>query len=155
MQKRGKKKLNIILSIVIILVLIVIALLVYRLVGAAKICEDEQCFQTSLLSCDGASFIEDGAETILLYEILGAKGSKCWVQVTLLQVKEGSAELESLEDKKMKCELPLGANIKPESNIRECTGELREEIQEIMIQRMHAQLLENIGKIEEEFIKVI
>jgi hypothetical protein len=41
------------------------------------------------------------------------------------------------------------------NDLRSCHGELKEAIQEEVIQRMHSQIIENLGKINETISKVI
>ena len=39
----------------------------------------------------------------------------------------------------------------PEKDISKCTGKLKEDLQDILIQRMHNYLLENVGEVQEAF----
>jgi hypothetical protein len=121
----------------------------------SKSCKDEECFSKALLNCEKTSYVKDSDETVMLYRILGETNGKCEVNVKLLQIKRGSADLAVLENKDMTCLLPLGVYMSPEQNIKECHGILKEAIQELMIARMHAQLIENIGEIGEEATKIL
>ena len=89
------------------------------------------------------------------YKILGKEGNSCNVYVQLLQLKKGAVELTILENKDMICSLPFGVLQEPEKNLKNCHGRLKEEIQNIIIQRMHSQIVENLGKISEETTQVI
>ena len=51
----------------------------------------------------------------------------------------------------MLCDYPISTNGFPEDDITKCSGPLREELQELIIQRMHNYLLKNIGEIREDF----
>ena len=66
-------------------------------------------------------------------------------------MKEGTIEADKLQGKKMVCTVQKGETQFPEKNIAQCTGELKEELQDIIIQRMHNYLLQNVGEIKEEF----
>lgn len=113
-------------------------------------CEDEACFQENLANCKRSTFVADRPETILKYRILSVSEGDCRVNVELLQIKRGATELVGLEGESMICNVPLNTFIKPEEDIKNCHGILKEEIQEALIQRMHSQLIENIGQINLE-----
>jgi hypothetical protein len=51
----------------------------------------------------------------------------------------------------MTCNYPISTLNLPEDDISTCTGPLREELQELIIQRMHNYLIQNIGEIKEDF----
>jgi hypothetical protein len=55
----------------------------------------------------------------------------------------------------MKCITSIGSGDMPEKNIENCHGELKEQIQGIIINRLYSQILQNIGKIGEETNKVL
>ena len=50
----------------------------------------------------------------------------------------------------MNCYLPLGDTSYPEGNIQQCKGELKEELQNLIIQKLHSYILENLDKISGE-----
>jgi hypothetical protein len=55
----------------------------------------------------------------------------------------------------MSCYLYKGKIIDPKKDLTKCSGELKESIQDILIQKMHAYILENVGKISEEFQNIV
>ena len=69
--------------------------------------------------------------------------------------KEGSVNLKSLEGKDMNCYRDIGNNENPKSDLEKCHGDLKEEIQALIIKNMNSYILENVGKISEELKKVI
>jgi hypothetical protein len=142
------------LSIIVISV-IGLAISFYFIVVYSSTCGDEDCFSSALVKCDKGIYLKETAETITEYKISGEKQGFCEIEVELIQIKQGSAELISLEGEGMVCLSPLGTYLKPEENLKECHGLLKEGIQEIMIQRMHSELIENIGQIGEEITKVL
>jgi hypothetical protein len=73
----------------------------------------------------------------------------------MLQIKKGKQELASLEGEEMVCALPSGVLISPESNLKDCSGKLKENIQDIVISRMHTQIVENLDQINQTLTKVI
>jgi len=142
------KKSSVIKVILVIAILLAIISIGYFMFFFTAICESGECFSSAMIDCKRVSYIKDAAETITYYEILGKKDNRCQIKVKLLQVKQGPEDLGEMEGKEMICNVPLGVYTSPESNLKECHGRLKEEIQEIMIQRMHSQLVENIGEIQ-------
>jgi len=120
-----------------------------------KTCTDENCFNNALITCDKAFYVKDTTNTLIQYKIIGRSGDSCNVNVKLLQVVKGSPELAAIEGKEMNCFTPFGALTVPESNIELCHGLLKEAIQDMIIKRMHAQIVENLGKINEEITNVL
>jgi len=135
--------------IVSIVIVIVIAIGGYFFYTGPQ-CGSEECFNDNLIECKRSSFIADKPDTVLGYQILSVIEGKCRVEVELIQVKRGSGDLVGLEGEKMICELQKGVFTQPESDIKDCHGSLKEGIQEAIIQRMHSQLIENIGQIKLE-----
>lgn len=136
-------------SSVIVIVCVVIALIVvgYFMFFYSVKCKDSECFSEKLVACSRASFVLDNPETVFEYSIIGEKEGRCAVNVKLLQVKKGGAELAILEDKEMLCFTELGALVIPEANIKYCHGLLKEAIQEITIERMHTQIFNNLEQL--------
>ena len=71
-----------------------------------------------------------------------------WV---ILKMMEGTIDSENLQGMKMICTVSKGETQFPEKDISRCSGELREELQDLIIQRMHNYLLKNVGEIQQEF----
>jgi len=138
-------------ALIVVGVLIVVALGVggYALYQGPP-CQTDECFEENLVSCKRSSYIADKPETVLEYTIKGPDKGICKIDVELISIKRGSGELSGLEGLKMMCGIPKNTNILPESNLENCHGLLKEGIQEALIQRMHSQLLENIGDISLE-----
>jgi len=135
-----------IIAVVVLIAIILLYLIFFRM----RVCDERECFDDALRNCDRASYINDEDPTATWnYEIQGRSGDECEVKVNLLQVKEGRAEMERLEDKSMVCNLHLGMVTDPESNLGRCKGILREEMQTIIINRLHKYIMDNIGKIDE------
>lgn len=141
--------------IVISAVILGIALLIflgYFLFFYTKECNDETCYYNSLKNCKRVSFIRDDTQAIWTYKIIGsASNDACKVQVVLLKLKQGSTENENLIGKQMTCNMFKTSRDYPEKSITKCTGSLKEEMQTVIINRMHTYLLKNIGRINEEF----
>jgi hypothetical protein len=136
--------------LIIILVIVLLAIVgVYFWFFYSPICKDSSCFSQKLVDCKRASFISETPELVFQYNILGKSLGKCDVRVKLLQVKVGTSELSSLENKEMTCSNDLGVLITPEKNLKNCHGLLKETIQDITIERMHTQLFNNLENIKD------
>jgi len=157
-MEKDVKTLKIVLIIILSLIIIVFGIFIYLLFFRTINCQinDEECFSKSIINCERALFIRDGDDFTTSYSIKGNSNGGCEVTVNILQVKKGSNELSVLEGKSMDCIIPIGLDIKnPESEIKNCNGLLKEEIQNIIIQKMHSQLIENIYQIREDATKVL
>ncbi len=149
------KKRLIVLSIILVVILIGLVVSGYYLYSSINRCNSQECFYNSLADCRKTIYIADSPETTLEYEILGISRGKCDVNVRMLEIKRGSTELSVLENQEMVCSLQLDLIVDPEKDLKNCHGILKEEIQNIIIQRMHSQIVENIGKVSEEASRVI
>lgn len=145
----------VLLSAVLIVVLAGLIASIYYAYFYMKQCNTLECFASAMEDCSRRSYISDIADTIISYTILGNADNKCEINVKLIRIKKGGAELAILEGKEMLCYTPLGVYTAPEKDLKNCHGILKEEIQELIIKRMHTQILENIGKISEETTKIL
>jgi len=153
-MKRGKR-ITAIFLIVLIIVIVGGATFAYLLVFDAKPCESRECFDLALKKCKAVYFINENDQASWNYAIIGNSGEdSCKVEVRLLKIKKGSIENEKLEGKKMICEILKTGAESPEKDMSKCTGELKEEIQDMIIRRMHDYILENIGEVSEELRKL-
>ena len=115
-------------------------------------CNDPECFVSAMKNCKPVSWIRQDEQASWLYTIEGnSKGDYCKIQVKLLEVKQGTIDSEILEGEKMLCIQPKGETDFPEKDISSCTGKLKEKLQDLIIQRMHNYLLENVGEIQQGF----
>ena len=149
------KKLEIIKLSILFFVLLVSCLLTYYFFFYERACLDKECFQKALVECKKAKWKNDMADATWLYTIKGPYKGKCEIEVKLLLAKEGKSDITEAEGKKMSCFLPLSIIENPEQDLNKCNGELKEELQGLMIKRMHSYILENLGEIGEELIQPI
>ncbi|MBT4166153.1 hypothetical protein HOE04_03890 [archaeon] len=139
-----------VLIALLVLVVVVVTFVGYYFYSSVKVCSDYQCFLDGLEGCDKVSFVRDDLKASWYYEIVGDGGVGCNVEVMLLSINEGSVENRVFEGKSMVCGFVWTGGY-PEDDLFSCSGVLREEMQEKIIQDMHSYLLENIGEIKEEF----
>jgi hypothetical protein len=75
--------------------------------------------------------------------------------VTLLQAKKGDLGLDKLAGYSMICSYPVGVTNYPEKDLGACTGRLKEELQGILIKKLYAYILANLGQVNESLHSVI
>jgi len=137
----------------LILIILVAVIAVYFTFFYPRKCGDATCFNSALLKCKRAKYIDDLTDAVWSYRIKGKSGDKCQVDVKLLQLKRGASEMVILEGKEMTCYLPLGVITSPQEDLKKCHGLLKEEMQSLIINRLHNYIVENLGEISEELKK--
>jgi hypothetical protein len=147
--KKGKIILAVIAGILCI-VLITAGVLFFN----TKPCKDETCFQDALTKCGKATWTREDINAAWAYNVYGENDkTTCKVLVKLLKVNKGDIELEKLQGESMICYPDKTSKGYPEENMVKCTGLLKENVQEIIIQRMHNYLLENAVPIKQQLEK--
>jgi len=156
MNKRGK---GLALKIVFVIFVIVALATLYFSFYFTRKCNEESCFNDALRGCKKVNYLSNDKNVIWLYTIKGSPlfgeaKDTCKVEVEVAQAKSGIKEVEELVGKKMTCYVPLGLVVKPENDLEKCNGLLKEKIQTMIINKFHQYIVNNLGTIEEELIKV-
>jgi hypothetical protein len=148
MNKRGMstRALIIIFSIALAIALI---LALYMTFFSFKTCDNFDCFQKEMKECNRVVYINEEPEASWKYYINGEENDKCVVEVTLLQAKKGELGIDKLEGLSMKCSYNIGVANYPEKDLVKCSGKLREELQTIIINKLHSYILGNLGEFNE------
>lgn len=129
-----------------------------------KPCNDRECFNFAMGKCDKASWINDAKDSTWQYQTKGRNFgcyfskkycNECEINVRLLQIKTGSIDTEKLQGLDMNCKVVFGYVGNPQDDLKRCSGELKEAMQDLIINRMHAYILQNVGKIGEELTKIV
>lgn len=142
---------NTILFVFLIILAIIIFYYIFMLNFSTKDCQSLDCYYDALQDCDKASVVREDSKAVWRYTIYGKQNDyTCGVLVELLTIKEGHVDIKSLEGKEMICVVAKGNSVLPEKKITSCTGPLREELQYILLQRLHKYVIDNLGEIEEE-----
>jgi len=156
MKKSDGKDKKIIL--IFVLIVILLAGLIFTFFYTKR-CSDYMCFNSAVVNCEKASYLDDSVEATWQYKVLGKEDGKCLINVKLLMVKKGKTDAESLIGKEMICKLTEGdinsfisknQDIKPQADINKCQGELKEGMQEIIIKNLWGIIIKNLGSIKEE-----
>ena len=138
------------IAFLVIVILIVATLAAYFLsLKKPVVCSDLACFKEKLISCDKAEYISDVDEATWAYAITKKTSNECIVDQKLLQVKKGELSISKLEGLSMTCSTPLGTSILPGENLNDCSGVLKEEMQEVIIENLHKHIIENLGVIDQ------
>lgn len=138
--------------ITFILVLVfLLALALYATFGHAS-CGSLSCFQENMARCSLATYVQEEPQASWQYNIEGRKNDKCTIKVTLLQAKEGDLELRNFEGNSMTCSYPAGTIAFPEKDMALCHGQLKEDLQGLIIKKLHQYILDNLGEIAAGFI---
>ncbi|MFH1425539.1 MAG: hypothetical protein ABIG28_02295 [archaeon] len=113
----------------------------------SPLCGDLKCFQDAMKKCKSARYINEQDEASWRYEILKFEDGQCKIEVTLLQPKAGELSIEKLVGQNMVCDYPKGITSYPEGDLERCHGRLKEELQAMVIKKLHAYIIENIGEV--------
>ena len=140
-HKPGSKKG---LKIFLILVLVVLVGVGYFMFVGKTNCINFSCFQEKMSECDRASYVNENPEADWKYVVKGFSKGQCEVKVTLLSAKEGILEIDKAEGHSMTCFYEKGVGTYPEKDLGKCHGRLKEELQAIVIDKLHAYLVENL-----------
>ncbi len=136
--------------ILLIVIVIIFGAITYIMVFNIEECQNFECFKNSMEKCRRAEYVNEEPEASWAYEIKGAENGLCEVNVKLLLAKKGELGVDRLAGYEMECFYPSGAGTYPEKDLEKCHGKLREELQQIIIEKLHAYIIENLGKIDRE-----
>jgi hypothetical protein len=139
----------------IILVVIVLAAAVYFTFSFVPACQNFECFQGKMVECSKGSYVNEDPDATWIYTINGKSGDNCIINVKLLMAKKGEIGIDKLIGEDMTCYYPVGLSAYPEKDLTKCHGLLKEDLQGIVINKLHAYILENFGKFEESLKKAI
>ena len=148
-KDRVSNRIRLIVFLILIGVIVIFSVVYLFLSYEGKTCEDLECFRDSMIACDKAKYLNEEPEATWRYAVKGLKDENCIVEVTLLQTKQGELGLDKLSGMKMECEYPNGVFAYPEKNLDNCHGRLKEEFQNVIINKLHTYILENLGDIDD------
>ena len=147
---KGKKSLLFFVIALVILIIIIFA--AYFLFFRTTNCLDKTCFENAIVGCKKVSWTRQDSSAAWTYTILGSKDqASCEINVKLLRLNNGTIDAEGLQGEEMICNFVKGDTQYPEKDISTCHGLLKEDIQDLLIQRMHNYLLQNALQISQGF----
>lgn len=107
-------------------------------------CETIACFQDHMALCTRASFINEEPEASWSYNVKRRVADGCEIEVKLLQAKEGELNLRDFKGHAMTCTYPRGMVAYPDKDMSRCHGRLKEDMQGIVIEKLHRYLVNNL-----------
>ena len=146
MLKQTKKKVYI--ALIVVLAIVIFSVIYINFIYSPS-CQNYECWQKYMTKCSRASFISEQTEASWGYEITGKTDSLCNIEVTLLLAKKGELGIEKLVGSKMICSYQIGTATYAEKDLSACHGILKEELQTMIINKLHSYLLENLGQVSE------
>ena len=138
----------------IVLGILLVGFFGYFYLFSADKCNDIECYNNALKDCDKIYYLRDGENLVWRYEIIGKKDNLCTVEVVLSKVKKGNLAFQDIEGNKMVCNVEKITNQFPEDDMYQCTGLLKEKLQEYLIDKMHNYVLQNLGEIKENLKQI-
>jgi hypothetical protein len=149
--RRSRHRSERVLPVLLLIVLVILGFLAAWMTFVYQAeCDTFACYQVAMQKCaEKVSYINEEPEATWQYSILGRSGNMCRIEVRLLQARKGELGLGMLTGQDMTCSYGHGVAAYPEKDIAMCRGELRESLQNLVIQKLHTHILENLGQIDE------
>lgn len=141
-------------KILVVAIVVVLAVAIYFTFFFYYKCEDATCFRAHQQECKKTKYVNNAENAVWSYRIKGKVGDTCKIEAGIIQIKQGVIEKQKLEDKSMDCYIVFGSTESPEKDLSKCHGRLKEELQNLIIQKLHTYVLENIGEISEELKEI-
>jgi hypothetical protein len=120
---------------------------VYLMFFYSPECMNYECWQKYMTACSKATFINEEPEASWEYNIKGVQNGQCVITVKLLQAKKGELGIDKIVGEEMTCYYKVGTSAYVEKDISKCHGILKEDLQQIIVNKLHAYLLENLDKL--------
>ncbi|MBS3161130.1 hypothetical protein J4476_00325, partial [Candidatus Woesearchaeota archaeon] len=147
----NKKKVSVLIFLVILLTVIIV-------INTPSNCKsDYYCFNDHVLDCSKAKVITEKDDNTYYYEVLSKKDDNCIIKVQLNKLSNSQSNdlKKALEGKNMLCSIPSSTlevkDIKSITNLNDyCSGQLKEAVLEVTIQKLYDVVVENIGPIAAE-----
>lgn len=147
------KKIIITVSCIVILLIIILVYL-----GVFSSCSTEECFVNALKSCSPVKYEKYQNSNLYSYKIYRSFGSDCKLGVELKQMAIGADLdlIDLLEGKEMMCQVPkdkMDDISKIDRLLNYCHGELKEGLQQVLLQRIYGLLMKGTSEIIDEASK--
>lgn len=126
------------------------------LIFAKEKCLSQSCLLNSLWKCKQVSYLNVQDNSTWYYKVQGMTGDGCKVYVEAKELKTDVETAGALIGKSMTCYIPsdVAGSFLPEAKIEYCHGLLKEAIQDLIIQKMHLFIVQNIGQINQSSIGI-
>lgn len=143
LKKRVDWKFYIKIFVIIVLALCVSVFIYFKL--NVPVCKDTSCFFQKMTVCEPSKFFYAG-NISFDYTINGRDDGHCNIEVSLVRSYWRGSTFDTLNGKSMVCDVPFGKVGFPEEDLNECHGPLKENLQELILQKLHGYIVENLAK---------
>ncbi len=162
-MKLSKRKLELIEKVAVLggVFLVVFVIGYYTGYFRTNCGQDKACFNEHLTKCRAAEFLSVRHNSVYSYNNYPGVSGGCNLKITLKRVVVGApTEFKELEGKSMLCRIPKNELSSVDFDkmtdlIKLCSGELKEGLYEIIIQRMYSLVISQMGDIVKEAEKVL
>jgi len=123
--------------------------------------QDKACFNERFAKCRAAEYISAKQNNVYSYNSYPGVGGDCNLKVTLKRVVVGApVEFKDLEGRSMLCKIPKSELSSVDLDkmtdlIKLCSGELKEGLYEIIIQRMYSLMISQMDDVVKEAERVL
>ncbi len=135
------------LGVILVIIAAILSIAIYSKYFSFSECKTSECFNNALEKCKSISYADNTPAAIWEYNIKGKAEAECTIEVKIIEAKQGKVEIKTLEGKEMTCSLPLGVVAKPQADLTNCHGRLKEDIQELIIKKTQSYITDNLNKI--------
>jgi hypothetical protein len=150
-------KKRVIIVVLGIIILLAVASVIYFTFFFKYKCADNNlsCFKAYQEKCIRSSVNAETVGLVWKYTILGKEDSKCKISAKVIRVTSGTLDKKVLEGESMTCYLNIGSVSLPDSDINNCHGLLKEELQTLIIKNLHSYVLQNVKEAGSELASII
>jgi len=140
-------------AIVFLLVLLLVITLFVGFVYTAD-CKDRDCLIKAMFECKKTYFESEQKNVTWQYTVKGLSDSNCVVSVKAVNVQLSPSLAKTIEGQAMNCNIPksLAGSFLPESKLEYCHGLLKEALQDMIIEKMHLYIMQNIGQFNQSAV---
>ena len=133
-----------------IVFILIFLLIVTVIVGFFYIpdCNSRDCFVKSMFECKKTNFESSVKNVTWQYGVKGTSDDQCVVSVKALDVHMEAEVAKKLEGQSMNCYIPknVAGSFMPEAKLEYCHGVLKEALQDLIIEKMHLYIMQNLGQ---------
>ena len=145
-------------SLIAIVGILAVLISVFMIFFYSQNCSDEQCFKNAMAYCARASYSTANENSSWRYTVDGIslfeKGD-CKMTVKNLNVVGDRTTVDAMKGREMTCFIPMtdvSQGIMPDQRIELCHGYLKEGLQDLIIIRIHAYLIQNLAVIQQSAV---
>jgi len=111
-------------------------------------CNSRDCFTKAMFDCKKSNFESTVKNVTWQYSVKGTSDDSCVVSVRASNVQMEADIADKLEGQSMNCYIPnnVAGSFMPEAKLEYCHGILKEGLQDLIIEKMHLYIMQNLGQ---------